>query len=138
MLGRLIEGLKVVASYVPLLRDNFSTEATGIDTKGYDGALVLVEVGVTDTTVDLHVEESDNDSDYVDITSAEITQLTATDDSSVAAIDIKLTPGSRKRYIRPVLEVGDGSSGANTAVQVLLYNAALAPTTSGADEVVKV
>ncbi len=135
---RLIELIKLVMAYVPLLRDNFSTESSGIDTNGFDGAMFVVEVGVTDITVDFKVQESDNDSDYTDVSGAAITQLSGTDDNKYAVVDVTLVPGSRKRYLRGVLVVGDGTNGANTSVPCLLYRADARPTVSGAEEVVKV
>jgi len=135
---RLIEMVKAAMLYVPLLRDNFSTESAGVDCNDFDGAMFVLQVGTIDIAVNLKIQESDDDSTYVDITGAAITALGADDDNKFCVIDVNMTPGSRKRYLRAVLTVGDGTAGADTAVLALLYKAGAKPTTSGAVEVVKV
>ena len=136
---RLIEMLKIAVLYLPLLRDAFSTESAGVDTNDFDGALAILQVGVTDVTVDFKLQESDaSSSGYVDITGAAITQIADDGDNVFVVIDVNLTPGTRKRYIRALLVAADGTNGANTSALLLLYKAGARPTTSGATEVVKV
>jgi len=135
---RLSEEAEFDWQYVPLLRDDFSTEATGKDCSGYGRATFALSVGATDTTVDLKVQESDDDSTYTDISGAAITQLGATDDNSCAVIEVDMRPGVRKKFLRAVLTVGDGTNGADTAVLLMLDQAASKPTSHGADDVVRV
>ncbi|HUT58055.1 MAG TPA: hypothetical protein VNA25_09430 [Phycisphaerae bacterium] len=100
---------------------------TYADCAGYNHATFILGLGVTDTTVDAKLQESDaSGSGYADITGAAITQLSGTDDDSVAAIEVDLT-GPRKRYLKPVITVGAGSSGAALGAYMVLSRADAAP-----------
>lgn len=103
-----------------------STQTTaGIDTKGFNDLLLLVNCGaVTSTaTLDITLEESDaSGSGYAAITSpatAALTQITASADSQQFRVRVNLA--SRKRYIRVVGTYG-GSGNVPISIDHVLFN----------------
>ena len=136
---RNIEGVKKALIYPPALYDNYSTESAAVDGNDFDEAEFTLYVGDTDIDVDFKVQESDaSGSGFADITDAAITELGDSDDNKFVVINVNLVPGSRKRYLRGVLAVGDGTQGAYACGVCELRKAGAKPTTSGAAEVVKV
>jgi len=125
----------------PLLKDNGAATVTYADTAGFNRATFLLAVGATDITLDAKLTEcATSGGNYADITGAAVTQITALGDDKVYAIEVSMR-GSRLRYLKPVITVGDGTLGANVCGVILLrgghdslYNAAAA----GLAELVKV
>jgi hypothetical protein len=111
----------------------------GHDCSGFDEATVEFEVGATDITVDGKVQESDDDGvadAYADIPGAAVTQFSATDDNKIKAISINMM--GRKKFLKPIMTVGDGSVGAICAVRVRLSKAGQQPTAHGYAQLVEV
>lgn len=81
----------------------YSLEGTGVDVQGY-GALVMLDSGTNGTngTVDVKIQESDDNVTYTDWTGGAFTQVTTSNDN---AIQEKLYTGT-KRYIRAVATIG--------------------------------
>lgn len=137
MQARILEQLKTVNHIVPASRSAGTVEATGIDTRGYDEAAFTVNAGdiddtSTDTTLAVHVEESDDNQNWADITGAAITTLTHTDDDAQPSINVRLSGrANRKRYLRAVAVVA-GSSTAVYGVTCLLKGSAQRVTQSPA------
>lgn len=78
---------------------------TSFDTVDYDDILVVYSSGthVTNGTCDVHIEESDDNSSFTDITGAVFTQVTdATDEATYIA---SIRACSTKRYIRAYVVV---------------------------------
>lgn len=98
------------------------TNGTGVDTAGFDECLVVVNVGTVASggTLDIHVEQSDDDTTYADISGAAFTQFTPSNDLSIYVGRLNLR--KLKRYIRAVA-VGDGSNAAEASVEFILAGA---------------
>jgi hypothetical protein len=131
MLEALLEGQKVVHHITPDERtgDGSDVEGTGIDTAGCDEATFFVAVGGTNGTVDCHIEESDDNSNWADITDAEIVQIADDGDNVTASIGVRLGGrANRKRYLRAVLTI-QNTKVADTYVLCLL-RAQQAPVTN--------
>lgn len=120
--------------------DNAAVTVTEIDTKGFDYAVILVNLGATDIAMTaLAVTESDtsgsghaNVTGLVYGTSTDIEGSTsslpsATDDNGVFAFEIDLR--GRKRYLDLSATVGDGTAGTFITIQAILCRAAEFPTT---------
>lgn len=83
------------------------TDGTGIDVTAYEGEAVVIlhsAAGTgTDPTLDVHVEESTDDSTYTDISGATFTQIDDTAGGSIQAILINVSAAAQ--YIRAAAEV---------------------------------
>jgi hypothetical protein len=97
----------------PALRDNTAATGTSFDMSGYSGIAYILILGAIDITVDFAVHDSANDSTFALITGASATQFTATDDNKIAVVEVWRPT---ERYVRPVVTVGDGATGAYCAV----------------------
>jgi len=121
MRGNLDESVKAV---VGLAADNWAVgtnNGAGIDTLGFDEALVIVNSGANGAggTVDIKVQESDDNSTFSDISGAAFTQITEANDNTIYVARINLE--KRKRYIRAVAVVG--TAACDLGVVVLLGRA---------------
>lgn len=78
-----------------------TVNGNGIDTQGYESALVIVEAGAVGTSINVKLQQSSDDADadpYADITDAETGVVT--DATETYLIDVNLS--EYERYIRPV------------------------------------
>lgn len=96
-----------------------TVEGTGIDRKGFEEALVILDTDpFTSTTLNVKVQESDAlASGYTDITGAAFTARTASDDNKVVVGRLNLV--SRKRYIRIVAVGSVGTTGTFSVIVIL-------------------
>lgn len=104
------------------VRATSTVTGTGIDTMGYNDAMITLEVGTvsgTSPTLDGKIQESDVlGSGYVDLAGATFTQVTASNNTQ----KIRLT-GKTKRYIRFVGTIAGTSPSFDLAANALLGNA---------------
>jgi len=135
-----ITATKKVQSVFPQARiNNAAVTCTAIDRRGFDYAVVRVAIGATDvgfTTFKL--QESDDNSTWTDIVGADYSvsplTLPASGNGNTLwewQVDLR---GARKRYLRPALTVGNGTSGAFVTAEAELFRAEQAPysaTTQG-------
>ena len=87
-----------------------TTDGTGIDTRGYHQALVVLNVGTVTTSLDVKVQQSSDDGSsdaYADISGAAFTQVTTANDVAVYVARVNLD--ATERYIR-VVGTGVGAS----------------------------
>lgn len=103
----LFDNTKVLASLVPAVR-TADANGTGIDTQGYENAMLVVSAGDidlanADETYVVELEESDDNSTFTDV--ADIS-VTITADNQVGVARIPNLNTTRKRYLRAVLNVG--------------------------------
>lgn len=103
----LYDNVKGVASIVPAVY-TADQNGTGVDTRGYENAVLLVNAGNIDTanadeTYVVELEESDDNSTFTDVATISVT-ITADNQVGVARIPNLNT--TRKRYLRAVLNVG--------------------------------
>jgi hypothetical protein len=95
---------------------------TGIDTTGYNRALIILNSGTNGAggTVDVKVQESSDDGAtdaYADISGAAFSQITESNDNEIYLMDIDLTPV--EKYIRTVGITGTATC--DYGVDVILY-----------------
>lgn len=102
------------------------TPSTGVDTKGYTHALVIVNTGTFtgDETMTLTVEESSEEDGATDtfaaVTSAALAAISTSNDAQVHVGQIYLQP--RERYLRTVCTQA-GTGNALYGVTFVLFNA---------------
>lgn len=134
------------------LKNNGSVTSQAVDCRGFDYATVKAHIGATDIPLTaLKVTECDTSGGtYVDVTGLRFGTDTntagatsalpgSTDDNKFWAFDCDLR--YRKRYIKVVATVGNGSTGANIAVWVELQRAEAAAETAserGYEEVLRI
>jgi hypothetical protein len=112
----------------------------GSDMQGWDGILFILNLGVTDGTVDMKVQGDDNSSfsSATDITGAASTQIAATGDNKLYCIDVYRPT---ERYIRAVVTTGAGAVADEAGVISIRYRGTgRRPVTQHADvaELIKV
>lgn len=104
---KLFDNTSVQQSLVSATR-TADANGTGVDTQGYDDAMLVVPVGDIDTasgdeTYVVNLEESDSSGSGYSATGLSIT-ITA--DNQVGLLRISELNVARKRYLRAVLDVG--------------------------------
>jgi len=126
--------------------DNASAVTNVVDVSGFDSCPILVLYGAMDiaTTV-LKVQEADVASDATTLTSgADVTGLvfgtstnsldatsslpTATSDNTIFAFHVD--PRGRKKYLKPVVTLGDGTSGTFVTLLAILTRGSATPYTA--------
>lgn len=118
---KLFDNIKAVASLVPATR-TADANGTGVDTKGYRDAMLVVAAGDIDLadaneTYVIELEESDDNSTWSDVSDISVT-ITA--DNQVGVARIAELNVVRKRYLRAVLNVsGTSPSFPGTALFLL-------------------
>jgi len=107
---------------------------TYADRAGFNRARFLLSIGaLTNTkTANAKLQECDTSGGtYADISGAAITQVTggASDTNKLYAIEVDLTKGARKRYLKPVITIGAAGTALVAAV-IELFQAEAAPDTA--------
>ena len=124
MINTVYDNVKALFSIRPVTATATQT-GTGVDTLGYGGdAMVTLEVGTvsgTSPTLNVKIQESDDNSSFSDITGATFTQVTATGNSQV--LRITNLNSTRKRYLRAVGTIAGTSPSFAFGVEFLLGNA---------------
>lgn len=137
-----LQATKIVNVIPPVARvDNASWTTTEIDTKGYDYATIVINLGATDVTLAaLKVQESDTSgSGFADVTgliygtstgingtTAALAGTGADDDVYLFEIDLR----NRKRYLDVVATAGNGTAGTFASGVCLLSRAKNHPQTA--------
>lgn len=125
------EFVKYMPSILGAAVTDASTDGTGVDCKGYDECLVIFDaiLAAANAEGDVHIEESDDNSTFADITGAVFTQITPSNDaaSMVGRIDLR----THKRYLRAVLAT-DGSNAFTGSVGFALINPKYGPASQTA------
>lgn len=106
-----------VQTLVPAARAATGT-GVGVDLRGYDGATVVLSIGArTDGTFTPSIEESDDNSTFTAVGTAALegTFSAATAGTSVQKVGYLGT----KRYIRGLLTVASGTTGAVCGMSVI-------------------
>lgn len=118
------DAIKAVFSLRPQVATT-SVNGSAVDTKGYNSAAVLLEVGAvsgTSPTLNVKIQEStDGSTGWTDIPGAAFTQVTAADNSQILRVEGIGT--SRKRYLRAVATIAGTSPSFTLAAVVLLGRA---------------
>ena len=112
------------------LVNNASVNCSAVDRRGFDYAVFRVVLGSTDAALTaLKLQESDDNSTYTDVPGLDYAVSpaslpSASDDNHVFTFDVDLR--GRKRYLKPVVTVGNGTNGAYVAVLADLSHRAIA------------
>jgi hypothetical protein len=128
---KLFDNVKFVASLVPAVR-TADANGTGVDTQGYEDAVLLVQAGdidlaSTDETYVFELEESDDNSTFTDVTGFDVT-ITA--DNEVDKVRIPELNVARKRYLRVVCNVSGTTPSVPVAATFLLSGGVSGPVNS--------
>jgi hypothetical protein len=124
---------KKVQSVWPQARiNNAAVTCASVDRRGFDYAVVRVAIGATDVGITaLKLQESDDNSTFTDVPGTDYSVAPLTLPSSANGntlwewqVDLR---GSRKRYLKPVITIGNGTLGAFVAAEVELFRAEQAP-----------
>jgi hypothetical protein len=104
----LYDSVKALVSLRPQAAAAGTINGTGADTSGYNSAMLVLEAGAvagspTAQTLDVKVQESDDNSTFTDVTGWSLAQITAANQSRVLRLD---GLDARKRYVRAVAVVG--------------------------------
>lgn len=102
-----------------------TTTGSAVDTKGYNSAAVILEVGTvsgTTPTLDVKLQEcATSGGTYTDVSGAVFTQVTATGNSQILRIeDLGVT---RKRYLKAVGTIAGTTPSFAFGVEILLGRA---------------
>jgi len=124
---------KKVQSVWPQARiNNAAVTCASVDRRGFDYAVVRLSLGATDVALTaLKLQEADDNSTFTDITGADFSVSPLALPTSASSdtiwewqVDLR---GTRKRYLRPAITIGNGSLGAFVSVTAELSRAEQAP-----------
>ena len=117
------DAIKAVFSFRPAALTS-TANGTSVDTKGYNSAMVALEVGAvtgTSPTLDVKIQESSDNSTWTDVSGATFTQVTASNNSQVLRVEGLGT--SRSRYLRAVATIAGTSPSFTFGCEFLLGRA---------------
>lgn len=112
--------VSVATSVLPLLR-TATVSGSGVDLRGFDAAMVILDIGtITDGTFTPKLQESDDNSTFSDVASADLegsfTAATSSADDGVQQVGYK----GDARYIRAVYTVTGSPSTGGTVGAVIV------------------
>jgi|SRR5581483_6518483 len=116
--GYLTSTVKPVVVLSPASQASGAVNSAAVDMQGWDGVSFVAMIGVAGATVDMKLQESDDNSTFTDVTNGAITQVAAATVNKAEVLEIYRPT---KRYVRVVLT--DGSTGNFVAIMALLYSA---------------
>ncbi len=121
--------------------NNAASTSSEVDMQGYEGCLFLLSLGTIDTTVDMQIDSSSTSGGTLaaltdtDSATADLTQITATGDNKQYCVDVYRPTN---RYLKAIVTVGSGTTGAYLQVTAIRYRAAgLHPVTTSLAELIK-
>jgi hypothetical protein len=131
MTGQPYERCAVIAVIQPINGNNATTLSGAFDMSKYEEALVIIQIGVVDQTVDCKVRQSaTSGGTYSDISGKAITQFAATDDGKTSVINLKASDfDSDKPWGKVSVTVANGTSSLLSVV-VLGFKPRIAPNTA--------
>lgn len=104
-----------------------ASSGAAVDTRGYEGGLAVIAVGIfTPTSIDVVLQESDDNSTWVSIPGAKLT-LTSADASKVHTLDAQQGQRTGKRYLRGRVENWNGTGTVLASIAIVLYGAEKRP-----------
>lgn len=138
----LFESADVIQALTPRTPVNNTTVTSAeVDMQGYEAVDFLLNLGTIDTTVDMTIYSSTTSGGTlvaltdVDGTTASLTQIPGTGDNTGYVLSIYRPTN---RYLKAVVTVGSGTTGAYLSLEAIRYRAAgLVPVTSTLGELKK-
>jgi len=100
----------------------------GVDTSRFNSCSVVLEVGAvsgSSPTLDIKIQESDDNSSFSDVVGATFVQVTGADNSQELAVENLNT--TRKKFLRAVATVAGGSPSFIASVVFVLGRAEITP-----------
>lgn len=125
------DAIKALFTIRPVTATSTAT-GTGVDTFGYNDAMVALEVGAvsgTSPTLDVKIQDSADNSTFADVTGLTFTQVTASNNSQVLRVS-GLNTSTRRRYLRAVGTIGGTTPSFAFGVEILLGRAFKEPVNS--------
>ena len=116
--------------------NNAAVVCASVDRKNFDYAVFKLILGATDANLTVcKMQESDDNATWTDVPGLDYSASpnalpTATDDNHLFAFDIDLK--ARKRFLRPAITIGSGTTGAFLTVIAELHRAEQMPSTAAA------
>lgn len=127
---RVLENIKTVTTIQPQLANNTTVNGSAVEVAGFGQAVVVVAIGASDVAATaLYLEESDDGSSWTTVTGGEITgaNLPAGNDDNKQWAFVYNVLGKGKRYVRPVITVGN-ATGAYIHAYAMLAEGGVAGT----------
>lgn len=123
-MGKLSDTMKPVLHIAETKNNGSPTAISNVNMTGWGHCSFLLGVGDLDTTLDAKVQESDDGgSTWSDVSGKAISQLSASDDESILAIEVAATElSAATNLVRLLVTVGNGATGAELAVIAVLSN----------------
>lgn len=120
------ESLKAEVGIISQSIGAATVDGTGIDTKSFDEALIVLNVGTTDGTLDVKVQESADNITFTDVAGAAFAQVVPANDNTAYVGRVRVK--NFKRYLR-LRAVGTGTTSLTSASILLGKFDGLAPVT---------
>lgn len=132
---QITQSKKVQLTWPGSRANNVTVTSASLDRSGYEYAVIRVMLGATDVGLTaLKLQESDDNSTFTDVpgTDFSVSPLslpTSSNGNTLWEFQVDLR-GGRKRYLKPVITVGNGTLGAFVAVNAELFRAEQTPITA--------
>ncbi|HEY2589825.1 MAG TPA: hypothetical protein VGI81_29040 [Tepidisphaeraceae bacterium] len=132
---QITQSKKVQLAWPAARANNATVACASVDRSGYEYAVIRVALGATDVGLTaLKLQESDDNSTFTDVpgTDFSVSPLslpTSGNGNTLWEFQVDLR-GGRKRYLKPLVTVGNGTVGAFVAVCAELFRAEQAPITA--------
>jgi len=138
----LFEGADVIQALTPRTPvNNTAVTSAEVDMQKYESVDFLLNLGTIDAVVDMAIYSSTTSGGTlvalsdVDSVAAALTQIAATGDNKGYVVSVYRPTN---RYLKAVVTVGNGTTGAYLSLQAIRYRAAgLTPVTSTLGELIK-
>lgn len=114
MIGQNVSQNLTQITLQPMADITSTTTGTGVNVQEYVGEAVFLvaakNVAGTNPTLDVKLQESDDDSTYTDVTGGAFTQVTEAGTKAAKQYKLNINIDGAKKYIRTVATIGGTSS----------------------------
>jgi hypothetical protein len=133
---QLTQSKKVQLAWPAVRVNNATVTCVAADRAGFDYAVIRVTLGATDIGLTaLKLQESDDNSTFTDVpgTDFSVSPLSLPTSSNGDTLwEFQIDLRGRKRYLKPLVTVGSGTSGAFVSASAELFRAEQTPITATA------
>ena len=132
---QITQSKKVQLAWPAARANNVTVSCAAVDRSVYEYAVIRVTIGATDVALTaLKLQESDDNSTFTDVPGtdfsvAPLSLPTSGNGNTLWEFQVDLR-GGRKRYLKPVVTIGNGTLGAFVAVGAELFRAEQTPITA--------